>query len=186
MRKILSVALALALIFTSAACGVINSEGSTPDTASPDEVQEENSQNSMENIAKEEPAEPTVPALPTEGMITMDITVGNTTFTAKMDDNETTEALIAQLPMTVNMSELNGLEKFYDLPSDLPAESTERPASIHAGEIMIWSSNTLVLFYNTFSNSNEYVKVGYIEDISGLASALGTGSVQVTFSVSDR
>ncbi|WP_084134890.1 cyclophilin-like fold protein [Paenibacillus harenae] len=138
----------------------------------------------MENIAKEEPAEPTIPALPEEGMITMDITVGNKTFTAKMYDNETTKALIAQLPMTVNMSELNGLEKFYDLPSDLPAESTERPASIHAGEIMIWSSNTLVLFYNTFSNSNVYVKVGYIEDISGLASALGTGSVKVTFSVS--
>ena len=137
----------------------------------------------MENIAKEEPAEPTVPAIPKEENLSMNITVGNRVFTAKMYDNETTQALIAQLPMTVNMSELNGLEKFYDLPSDLPAESTVRPALIHAGEIMIWSSNTLVLFYNTFSNSNEYVKVGYIEDISGLASALGKGSVQVTFSV---
>ena len=44
----------------------------------------------------------------------------------------------------------------------------------------------VVLFYTTFSNSyGGYVRLGHIEDISGLASALGTGSVQVTFSVSD-
>jgi hypothetical protein len=139
----------------------------------------------MENIAKAAPADPTAPVRPVED-ITMNITIGNRTFTAKMYDNETTRSLIAQLPMTVNMSELGGREKYYRLSSDLPAEATEKPETIHAGEIMSWSSNNLVLFYNTFSNSyGGYVKLGYIEDISGLASALGTGSVQVTFAVSD-
>jgi hypothetical protein len=121
-----------------------------------------------------------------EGALSMTISVGNKTFTAKMFDNETTRALIAQLPMTVNMSELNRREKYYHLPNDLPAESTERPVTIDAGEIMCWSSNSLVLFYSTFSNSyGGYVRLGRIEDISGLASALGTGNVQVTFSVGD-
>lgn len=101
-----------------------------------------------------------------------------------MYDNETTQALIAKLPMTVNMSELNGREKYYNLSSNLPAKSTESPATINAGEIMCWSSSNLVLFYNTFSNSyGGYVRLGYIEDISGLTSALGKGSVQVTFSL---
>lgn len=119
-------------------------------------------------------------------MITMNITVGNKTFTAKMYNNETTQAFIKQLPMTVNMSELNGREKYYHLSSNLSAESTETPATINAGEIMCWSSNNLVLFYNTFSNSyGGYIKLGYIEDVSGLASALGTGNVQVTFAISD-
>lgn len=116
----------------------------------------------------------------------MKIVVGNKTFTAKMYDNETTRAFIAQMPMTVNMSELNGKEKYYHFPNDLPVGSTDWPVTIHAGEIMIWSSNSLVLFYNTFSNSyGGYVKLGYIEDISGLTSALGSGNVQITFSIID-
>ncbi|MCL6604290.1 MAG: S-layer homology domain-containing protein [Paenibacillus sp.] len=141
----------------------------------------------MQNIAKEEAAEPTAPAQPKDNeRITMKIIVGNTTFTAKMYDNETTRAFIAQMPMTVNMSELNGKEKYYHFPNDLPVGPTEGPATIHAGEIMIWSSNSLVLFYNTFSNSyGGYIKLGYIEDISGLTEALGTGNVQITFSIND-
>ncbi|MEK3685044.1 cyclophilin-like fold protein [Paenibacillus sp. FSL R10-2736] len=155
----------------------------------------------LANLPIEESAEPTAPAQSTapgqpsatalvqseEGkMSTMNITVGNRTFKAKMYDNETTQALIAQMPMTVNMSELNGQEKYYHFPSGLPVESTEAPATIHAGEIMVWSSNSLVLFYNTFSNSyGGYTKLGYIEDISGLTAALGMGAVQVTFSIND-
>jgi hypothetical protein len=118
--------------------------------------------------------------------MTMKITVGSTTFTAKLYDNKTTQALISQLPMTVDMTELNGREKYYRFSKDLPVESTEQPKTIHAGEIMCWSSDSLVLFYNTFSNSyGGYVRLGYIEDVSGLASAIGRGNVQVTFAISN-
>ena len=122
----------------------------------------------------------------TKGPLTMNVTVGAKTFAAQMLDNETTRAFMALLPMTVNMSELNGNEKYYRLPNDLPTKATERPATIYAGEIMCWSSSNLVLFYSTFSNSySGYVRLGRIEDISGFASALGPGSVQVTFSASE-
>ncbi len=114
------------------------------------------------------------------------ITVGNTVFNAKFYDNETTQALFAKLPMTVKMTELNGKEKYYRLAEPLPAQATETPAIINAGEIMCWSSNTLVLFYNTYSNSyGGYVKLGYIEDISGLKESLGKENVQVRFEVSN-
>jgi hypothetical protein len=84
------------------------------------------------------------------------------------------------------MSDLNGREKYYHLPEDLPSPSMENPATIHAREIMLWSANSLVLFYATFSNSyGGYVKLGYVEGVTGLAAALGSGSVQVTFTVSN-
>jgi hypothetical protein len=119
-------------------------------------------------------------------MKTMKILIGSTVFLAKLYDNKTAQTFISQLPMTVDMTELNSKEKYYHLSKDLPVESTERPETICAGEIMCWSSNSLVLFYNTFSNSyNGYVRIGYIEDINGLASALGRGDVKVTFSLSD-
>ncbi|MDF2566157.1 MAG: Cyclophilin-like domain containing protein [Massilibacillus sp.] len=121
-----------------------------------------------------------------EKMRNAKITVGNKVFTAKLYDNETAQALVSKLPMTVNMSELNGKEKYYHLLENLPVQSAETPATIHAGEIMCWSSNSLVLFYNTYSNSyGGYVKLGFIEDISGLKEALGKGNVQVTFEVSN-
>ncbi|WP_310828729.1 cyclophilin-like fold protein [Paenibacillus pedocola] len=119
-------------------------------------------------------------------MINMTILVGKAAFKAKMYDNETTRALITQMPITVNMSELNGQEKYYRFQSDLPVGSTEAPATIHAGEIMLWYSNSLVLFYETFSNAyGGYTKLGYIEDISGLTAALGPEAAQVTYSIDD-
>lgn len=118
-------------------------------------------------------------------MINAKIVIGNKVFPAKLFDNETTQALVSKLPMTVNMTELNGREKYYHLPEKLPAKSTEAPATIHAGEIMCWSSYSLVLFYNTFSNSyGDYVRLGYIENISELKEVLGKGDVQVAFEVS--
>ena len=117
-------------------------------------------------------------------MIPILITVGSTTFPAKLYDNPTTRALLAQFPLKLTMSELNGREKYYHLPNKLPAERTETPATIQAGEIMLWSSDSLVLFYNTFSNTyGGYVKLGYVEDVTGLTTALGSGSVQVTFDI---
>lgn len=49
-------------------------------------------------------------------MIPIHIIVGGSTFTATLNNNETTQALIAQFPMTIQMKELNGLEKYNDLP----------------------------------------------------------------------
>jgi hypothetical protein len=130
---------------------------------------------------------PTENVNPSEGdaMKTILITMGSAAFPAKLYDNETTRALLAQFPLKLDMSELNGREKYYHLPENLHAERTETPATIQAGEIMLWSSDSLVLFYKTFANSyGGYVKLGYVEDVTGLATALGSGSAQVTFEIS--
>ena len=120
-----------------------------------------------------------------EKRINAKITAGDKVFAVKLYNNETTRALLAKLPMTVSMTELNGREKYYHLSEKLPTQATETPATIHEGEIMCWSSNSLVLFYNTFSNSyGGYVRLGYIEDIAGLKEILGKGAVQVTFEIS--
>ena len=119
-------------------------------------------------------------------MTNITITVGDSVFSAKLIDNDTSKALLAQFPMTLNMSDLNGNEKYYHLANSLPSESTEKPAIINVGDIMCWSGYSLVLFYKTFSNSyGGYVRLGYIEDASGLAAALGSGNIQVSFAVSD-
>lgn len=108
------------------------------------------------------------------------ITVGTNTFTATLYNNATVTAFKTRLPITVNMKELNGNEKYIDLSDNLPANASN-PGTIQAGDLMLYGSNTLVLFYKIFSTSYNYSAIGRIEDTFGLAAALGSGNVAVTF-----
>lgn len=108
------------------------------------------------------------------------IQAGGSTFRATLDDSETGRAFAALLPMTVSMTELNGNEKYYDLPQPLPTASY-RPGTIHAGDLLLWGSSTAVLFYETFSSPYSYTRIGRIADPTGLAEAVGRGNVTVTF-----
>lgn len=123
--------------------------------------------------------------IPSTATVKIDITVGDTTFAAYLYDNETTQSLIARFPMTVNMTELNGNEKYYHFPDSLPAETAKRPELINAGDIMLYSGYSLVLFYKTISTSYRYVRLGQVVDSSHLAAVLGPANVKVTFSLSE-
>lgn len=108
------------------------------------------------------------------------ITVKRKNFSATLQDNETAKAFKAMLPLTLDMSELNGNEKYYYLSDSLPTNSS-RPSGINNGDIMLYGSSCLVIFYESFSTSYSYTPIGKIDDPTGLAAALGSGSVQVTF-----
>jgi hypothetical protein len=110
----------------------------------------------------------------------MKIKIGNSTFTAILYDNATATAFKSMLPLTVNMVELNGNEKYVDLPRSLPTNAAN-PGTIQNGDLMLYGSSTLVLFYKTFSTSYSYTKLGRIDDVTGFVAALGSGNVSVTF-----
>ena len=110
----------------------------------------------------------------------MKINIGDHTFQAPLYDNATAIAFKSMLPMTVNMVELNRNEKYADLSKDLPTNASN-PGTISAGDLMLYGSSTLVLFYKTFSTSYSYTRLGRIDDVRGLATAVGTGNVKITF-----
>ena len=120
-----------------------------------------------------------------ETMIQVTIQVDDKAFEAILSDHDAARALAQQLPMTVNMKELNGNEKYYDLPAPLP-ESAEQIGEIHAGDLMLFGSDCLVLFYEDFDTAYRYTRLGAVQDPSGLAQALGRGDVTVTFFLADR
>ncbi len=107
----------------------------------------------------------------------MKLIIGDKTFTVRLENNETAQALKAQLPLDLEMTELNGNEKYYYY-STLPTSAT-RPGTIHAGDIMLFQSNTLVIFYDTFESDYSYTRIGSVTDPDGLAEALGSGDVRV-------
>lgn len=108
------------------------------------------------------------------------ISVGGRDFTAVLEDNATARALAERLPLTLIMNELNGNEKYHDLPESLPTDP-ERPGAIQTGDLMLYGSDCLVLFYESFSSSYSYTRLGRITDPAGLAEAVGSGNVEVTF-----
>jgi hypothetical protein len=112
----------------------------------------------------------------------MKIRIGSKNFIAILDDNATAAAFKALLPLTVEMTELNGNEKYARLSGNLPTKAVN-PGIIQTGDLMIYGSKTLVLFYKTFPTSYDYTRLGRIQDTTGLAEAVGSGSVTVSFAV---
>ena len=110
---------------------------------------------------------------------TIIIQVGTTSFKATLETNAAATSLKAMLPMTLEMKDLNSNEKFSDLSRSLPT-NTFNPGTIHTGDLLLWGSNTLVLFYKSFNTPYSYTKLGKIENPNGLAQALGSGTVKVT------
>jgi hypothetical protein len=120
--------------------------------------------------------------VPSTDSAKLKITVGTNAFTATLYNNATVTAFKTRLPMTINMKELNGNEKLFDLTDNLPTNASN-PRSIQAGDLMLYGSNTVVLFYKSFSTSYSYTPMGRIDDTSGLAAALGSGNITVKFEV---
>ena len=110
------------------------------------------------------------------------IIVGENIFTATLLDNLSAREFKAMLPLTLDMTELNGNEKYSQLSMNLPTNASN-PKTIESGDLMLWGSNTLVIFYKSFSASYSYTKLGKIDNSTGLITALGSGNVAVTIEI---
>jgi len=110
----------------------------------------------------------------------MKITVGTTVFTATLYNNASANAFRAMLPLTLDMTELNNNEKYYDFPSSLRTNAAVGGA-IKLGDLTLYGNNTLVLFYKNFNTSYSYTKLGFVDNPARLADALGTGNVVIKF-----
>jgi hypothetical protein len=110
----------------------------------------------------------------------MKTTVGKKTFDVIIFDSPTVIDLKKLLPLTLSMSDLNDNEKYADLPKQLTINRSH-PGQIKAGDLMMYGSTTIVLFYKPLQTSYSYTPLGRIEDISGLAEAIGKGNITVSF-----
>jgi hypothetical protein len=112
---------------------------------------------------------------------TMRMSVGERRFAVTLENNAAARAFAAQLPLTLDMGELNGNEKHGSLPKALPTNAS-RPGTIRSGDLMLYGTDTLVVFYQTFNSSYSYTRLGQVDDPASLAEALGAHGVRVVFS----
>ena len=112
--------------------------------------------------------------------------IGNTAVAVDWENNESVEALKAQCenePLVIQMSMYGGFEQVGPVGTRLPSNDAQTTTS--AGDIVLYSSNQIVVFYG--SNSWAYTKLGHItdQDASGMAGLLSNGNVTITISMED-
>ena len=115
---------------------------------------------------------------PMKNLVTIQVNGKN--FSATLEDNPTARAFIERLPLEVDMQELNGNEKYFYLDNNLPSDSVS-VKQIHAGDLMLFGSNCVVLFYKDFATSYSYTRLGKLDNPNDLAKILGGGNVRVKF-----
>lgn len=161
-------------VFSLTACRSFSENTSVPVSNPPEES------GYTEFSEPEKPTEQQEETAADMDMQKIEIIVGNKSFSAKLYHNETAQAFAAMLPLTLTMNELNGNEKYHNLSQAMPTDAS-RPSTVYAGDLMLFGSDCLVLFYESFPTAYSYTALGRIEDVEGLAEAVGDGSITVTF-----
>lgn len=95
-------------------------------------------------------------------------------------DNRAANEFLVKLPLSIEMNDMNGNEKYYYLDERLTEEAV-LPKKVNKGDLMLFGSECLVLFYGTFNTTYSYTPLGFIENTDKLAEVLGNGSVVITF-----
>lgn len=191
MKRVLILLLSLATVFLSA-CSVsensLTEEFSTTDNVLTEEntteIQSEEMMESTENETLEVPQTETNEVQEAEETMTdIKVTVNGSIFDAKIyNDSPCAQQLMSKFPLTVTMNELNGNEKYYRFSESFQS-NPENVESINSGDIMLYQSDSLVLFYEAHNTSYTYTRIGYITDTTGLKEAVGTGNPTVTFEI---
>lgn len=97
----------------------------------------------------------------------MNIIIGKELFQIELVSNQATKELIGRLPINLKMNDLHGNEKYAYFSETLPTQE-EKVDEIKKGDIMLYGSDCLVLFYKTFSTNYSYTKIGKVKEVDQL------------------
>ena len=193
-QRMARMALVLGLIFSLSACGSARA-ASGPQTGPGAQTAE----TAAETAAETKDAEMTSPGAETISEQKTDNTVaeevqktmlqmkiGETKVSVSWEDNDSVAALkelCKDAPLTIQMSMYGGFEQVGSIGTRLPSNDAQTTTS--AGDIVLYSSNQVVVFYG--SNSWAYTRLGHItdQDAAGMASLLSNGNVTITISMED-
>lgn len=109
-----------------------------------------------------DPASPATPAA--SGGTPIRVTVGDQVFSAKLYDNPTARDLADQLPLTVTVDDLHGLEKTGRLPRALTTDGVPAGSDPEIDEIGYYApGRNLVLYYGDVGYYTGIIRIGRFE-----------------------
>ena len=129
--------------------------------------------------SREEPEEPDTPAAIS---LKVNITVGDRTITATMEDNAAGRDFLSRLPLEVTLNDYNNTTEkiFYPDPA-LTTEGVTRGCTPTPGDITIYAPwGNVAIFCKNWSYSNDLIKIGRI-DGDGIEVLNVGGDIRVKF-----
>lgn len=108
------------------------------------------------------------------------IKIGKKKFKAEFNKGAAAKKFTKKFPLKYKMEELNGNEKYKYVSYDLP-QNEKNVRKIKAGDIMLYGSDCIVIFYKSFETEYSYTRLGKITNTKDLKKAAGKGSVIVQF-----
>lgn len=154
MKKLLLISLMLLTVLSMAAC-----EGSD-----------------------DEPFTPGQSETPDVSSLAVNITVGDRTVTATMEDNAAARDFLSRLPLEVTLNDYNNVTEkiFYPSPA-LTTGGVTRGCTPVSGDITIYVPwGNVAIFCKSWSHSNDLIKIGRI-DGNGIGVLGVAGDVPVKF-----
>ena len=110
-----------------------------------------------------DPASPATPAA--SGVTPIRVTVGDQVFSAELYDNPTARDLADQLPLTITVDDLHGLEKTGRLPRALTTDGVPAGSDPEINEIGYYApGRNLVLYYGDVGYYTGIIRIGRFED----------------------
>ena len=95
-------------------------------------------------------------------------------YQIQSEDNETVNKIKSKFPLTITMTNLNSNEVYYYFTGESFPTNIKSVGTINQGDIYLYQSNCLVLFYKTFSTSYSYTKIGKVIAPNGLDTLIGS------------
>ena len=121
------------------------------------------------------------PAESQENHMDIQITIGEQTFTATLLNSPAAHDLVAQLPVTLEMTDHGGVEKTGTLPGPLSLEGQPEGADPDVGDVGYYApGNDLVLYYGDQSYFPGIVVLGRMDGNAAVQIADMDGAVTAT------
>ena len=170
MKKVITAIFSIILVCTLASCG-----NKTNNTTEP----------IVDEPTITTPTEDTTPTTTEEDDTmnkTLELKIDNTVVDVFWADNDSAKALkeLAIDGLTIDLEMYSNNEQFGSLGATLPSNDTNQTAT--AGDIMLYQSDKIVLFYG--SNNWSYTKLGHINlSKAELTDLLGDEDVTITLTL---
>lgn len=101
----------------------------------------------------------------------MKINIGYEKYVINVENEALMEEIYNALPETFTMNELNGNEKYYYLNSTMKNANSEAVGQVQKGDVMLFGSDCLVIFYDSFETEFRYTKIGHIDNLGDIGSS---------------
>ena len=118
---------------------------------------------------------------------TMRLWIGETAVAVAWEDNDAVRALrklVAEQPLTIEMSMYGGFEQVGSIGTELPRNDAQ--TTTQAGDIVLYAGDQMVIFYG--SNAWAYTRLGRVTDKTAgeMSELLSGGDVTITIAMDDR